>query len=84
MSLNFVVEVWDVLKTHIDIHDHEDAADRLVNLMVDHNYEAEEIKESFGGDKTILNALKNYMSEHDVEEEDYSEDDENDDYDDWN
>lgn len=82
MSLNFVAEVWDVLKTHIDIHDHEDAADRLVNLMVDHNYEADEIKESFSGDKTILNALKNYMAEHDTIEE-YSEDDE-DDYDDWN
>jgi hypothetical protein len=82
MSLQFVSEVWDLLKTHIDIHDHTDAADSLVNLLVENNYEANEIKEAFSGDKKILTALKNYIAEHDGEEE-FTEEENDDDYDEW-
>ena len=76
MSLDFVAEVWDALRTHIDINERKDAADSLVNLLVDNNYEADEIKEAFRGEKEILTALKDYVSEHDIEEEyeEYEED----------
>jgi hypothetical protein len=76
MSLDFVAEVWDALRTHIDINERKDAADSLVNLLIDNNYEADEIKEAFRGEKEILTALKDYVSEHDIEEEyeEYEED----------
>ena len=35
MNLNFVAEVWDALRTHIDFNDRSDAADTLINLLID-------------------------------------------------
>ena len=74
MNLDFVAEVWDVLHTHIDFNERKEAADTLVNLLVENNYEADEIKDAFRGEKEILTALKDYVSEHEAEEE-YEEDD---------
>jgi hypothetical protein len=77
MSLDFVAEVWDALRTHIDFNDRSEAADSLVNLLIDNNYEAEDIKDAFKGEKEVLTALKEYMAQQDTEEsyEDYDEDD---------
>jgi hypothetical protein len=47
MSLDFVSEVWDALRDHIDLNERMTAADTLVNLLIDNNYEVEEIKEAF-------------------------------------
>ena len=77
MKLDFVAEVWDALRTHIDFNDRSDAADSLVNLLIDNNYEAEDIKDAFKGDKEMLTALKENLAHQDTEEsyEDYEEDD---------
>ena len=82
-SLGIVSEVWDVLRSHIDMNDRDDAADNLINLLIDNNYEADEIRNAFRGEKEILNALKNYIAE---QEEDYDEEDYDGDIDDdeWN
>ena len=74
MSLDFVAEVWDALRNHIDFNERKEAADTLVTLLVENNYEADEIKEAFRGEKEILTAVKDYASEHEAEEE-YEEDD---------
>ena len=79
MSLDFVAEVWDAIRNHIDLNERKDAADTLVNLLIDNNYEADEIKDAFRGEKEILTALKDYVSEHEIEEdyeEDYEDEDE--------
>jgi hypothetical protein len=68
MSLEFTVEVWDALRPHIDFNDRSEAADSLINLLIDHNYEAGDIKDAFRGDKEVLNALKDYLEQHDVED----------------
>lgn len=77
--LNMAAEVWDALRNHVDFNEREDAADSLVNLLIDNNYEADEIKDAFRGEKEVLNALKNYVAEH---EEEYEEDEEYEDEDD--
>lgn len=69
MSLDFVSEVWDALRSHIDFNERSDAADSLINLLIDNNYEPEEIKDAFRGDKELLSALKDYLEQHDSEEE---------------
>jgi hypothetical protein len=76
MNLNFVSEVWDALRSHIDFNDRTDAADSLINLLIDNNYEAEDIKDAFKGDKEVLTALKENLAHQDTEEsyEDYDED----------
>jgi len=65
------------LRSHIDFNDRTDAADSLVNLLIDNNYEAEDIKDAFKGDKEMLTALKENLAHQDTEEsyEDYDEDD---------
>jgi len=74
-----VVEVWEALRFHIEVNDRIDAADTLVNLLIDNNHEVDDIKEAFRGDKEVLKALKGYTDAHDTEE---YEDEENEDMDD--
>lgn len=82
MSLDFTAEIWDALRSHIDFNERSDAADTLVNLLIDNNYEADDIKDAFRGDKEVLKALKGYVEEHDTEDE-YEDYDEDTDTDDW-
>jgi len=85
MSLDFVAEVWEVLNSHIDFNERSDAADSLVNFLIENNYEADDIKDAFRGEKEILKALKNYIFEHEAEEEVYEDEDDYDsDDDEWN
>lgn len=83
MSLEFVSEVWSALHSHIDFNERKEAADTLINLLIDNNYEADEIKDAFRGEKEILSALKNYISEHEEEIEEEDEYDDDSDYDEW-
>jgi hypothetical protein len=83
MSLDFVVEVWDALRSHIDLNDRTDAADSLINLLIDNNYEPEDIKDVFSGEKEVLSALKDYLEQQDIED-DYEDYDEDESDDDWN
>ncbi len=82
MSLDFVSEVWDALRSHIDFNERAEAADSLINLLIDNNYEPEDIKDAFRGDKDLLSALKGYVEQHDTEEE-YEEDEDQDQDEEW-
>lgn len=82
MSIDFIAEVWDALRPHVDSNERKDAADTLINLLIDNDYEAADIKEAFRGDKDILGALKFYVEQHD--QEDDEDDDDEQDQDDWN
>jgi hypothetical protein len=80
MSIELISDAWGVLKDHIDIHDRADAADGLVNLLIDNDFGATDIKAAFRGDKDIAMALKFYAEqqdpEDDVDDEDEFEGDE--------
>ena len=81
-DLTFITELWDALRDHIDLNERSDAADTLVNLLMDNNYEIDDIKDAFR-DKDITAALKGYTDAHFPEEE-YEESDEDTDEDtDW-
>ena len=82
MSLDLAAEVWEVLRDHIDFNDRGDAADSLVNFLMDNNYEVDDIKDAFK-DKDITKALKGYAEQHFQEEEyeDYEEDIDTDEWD---
>jgi len=84
MSLDLVTEVWDALRSHIDFNERRDAADTLVNFLIDNNYEAEDIKDAFRGDKEIITAVKDYLEQHEDEQEYDDEDYDCDSDDDWN
>jgi len=75
MSLDTIAEVWEALREHIDLSERNDAADTLVNFLIDNNYEIDDIKEAFK-DKDITKALKGYAEEHfPDDDEEYEEDD---------
>jgi hypothetical protein len=69
MDLAIISEIWDSLRNHIDFNDRSDASDAIVNLLIEHNYEPDDIKEAFRGDKDISVALKYYADQHDIGEE---------------
>jgi hypothetical protein len=77
MSLDVISEVWDALREHIDLNERGDAADTLINFLIDNNYEVDDIKDSFK-DKDIIKALKGYAEAH-FQEEEYEEYDEDED-----
>jgi hypothetical protein len=76
MSLDVISEVWDALREHIDLSERDDAADTLVNFLIDNNYEIDDIKDAFK-DKDITKALKGYAEQHfqDEEYEEFEEED---------
>lgn len=85
MSLSFISEVWECLRFHLDPSERVVAAEDLINLLIDNDYEAEEIKEAFSDDKDMINALKSHTDEI-QEYDDWSDEDFdnlNDDIDEW-
>ena len=81
MSLNTIVEVWDLLREHIDMNDRSEAADALVVYLIENNYSVDEIQDDFS-DKDITRALKGYAEQH-FQEEDYEEYEDEDQDEEW-
>lgn len=81
MSLDLISEVWETLRYHIDLNERSEAADNLINLLIDNNCEPDEIKNAFRGNKEITKALKYYVEQHDIEDDDDEDEDINED--DW-
>lgn len=79
MAVDLAHDLWQELKRYIGSTDRSDAADTLVNLLIDNDYDAEDIRAAFKGDNDVKKALQSYID--DAEEEDLDEEDE-DDYDD--
>ena len=80
MAADLVYEVWQELKRHITTADRAEAADSLVNVLIDNDYDADQIRDAFKGDNDVKRALQSFLddAEEDLDEED--EDDYNDDY----
>lgn len=79
MNLTAIEEIWSELSRYIGLQDRRDAAETLVNLLIEQDYEIDDIKEALGHDSDIKTALKQFQDE--VEEEsDEDHDDDDDDY----
>jgi hypothetical protein len=83
MSITIVAEVWRALKQEIDEANLPDAAESLINILVDNDYENAEIKEAFRRDNYVIQALREFNEQYqDDEEEIEDEEEEYEDYDD--
>lgn len=83
MSITVIHEVWRVLKIEIDENVLPDAAESLVDVLIQNDYEASDIKEEFRRDSDVMDALKAYIaSQEEEEEEEYEEEEDDEDYDD--
>lgn len=83
MSVELSKEVWDELKRYVNPQDREEAAETLVSVLIDNDYDAADIKAVFKSDSEVKSALASYLKDHaDEDEEEEFEDDnyEDDDY----
>lgn len=76
MSADIAAEIWSELKRYINSMDQTDAAETLVNVMIDNDIDSEDIRSAFAGDAVIKRILSDYVDEEEdeYEEEDYEED----------
>lgn len=78
MPVSLVSELWSELKRYISTVDRDEAADTVVNLLIDNDIDIEEIKANFKGDTEIKRALSQFTE--DIEEEDVEEEHDEDEY----
>jgi len=82
MSITVIAEVWRALKFEIDGSNLPDAAESLINVLIENDFETTDIKDAFRGETEVMQALRDYNSqyeEEEYEEEEYEEEDNEDD-----
>ena len=68
MSATVASEIWGELRRYVNTVDRNEAAETVVAVLIDNDYNADEIREAFKGDVDIKRALAAYINK-DVEEE---------------
>jgi hypothetical protein len=81
MSIEVAAELWGELKRYVNTVDREEAAESVVALLIDNDYDADEIRDAFKGDSDIKRALAAYTNNDETEEESEEEDDYDSDHD---
>jgi hypothetical protein len=78
MPITVANDLWNELRRFLSTTDRAEAADAVVAVLIDNDYDAEDIRQAFKGDKDIKQALESYIddAEEDVDEdqEDLDED----------
>jgi uncharacterized protein (UPF0305 family) len=84
MSADLSKEIWNELKRYVNPQDRNEAAETLINVLIDNDVSADEIRDTFKGDPEVKRALTSYLKDHADEEDDEDlHDDEDDDYEDY-
>jgi hypothetical protein len=82
MSVELAYDLWSELKRYVGAVDRTDAADALVNLLIDHDYDADDIRSAFKGDSEVKRALEVYIDDlgtdddEEIDDDDYEDEDE--------
>ena len=85
MSEQLASVIWGELKRYINTVDRAEAAETMVQILMDNDSDVEDIRDAFTGDRDIKAALTSYLDN----DKDYAEDEESDEYvdydeeDDW-
>jgi hypothetical protein len=75
MSIEVAAELWGELKRYVNTVDRDEAAESVVSVLVDHDHNADEIRNAFKGDADIKKALATYLGDNpEVEDEDVDDD----------
>jgi len=75
MTIEVSAELWGELKRYVNTVDRDEAAESVVSLLIDNDYDVDEIRNAFKGDSDIKRALAAYVNGEDVEEESEDEED---------
>jgi hypothetical protein len=80
MTIEVAAELWGELKRYVNTVDREEAAESMVSILVDNDYDADEIRNAFRGDADVKRALTEYLGDTKEFEDDYEDDYEDDDF----
>lgn len=80
MPVVLASEIWGEIKRYISPVDKDEAAEVVVNILIDNDIDVDDIKSNFKGDSEIKRALSQYLKDTEEEEVDYDDDDDDDQY----
>jgi hypothetical protein len=87
MAVELANEIWSEIKRYINSMDKAEAAEVLVGILVDNDVGTDEIRSAFKNDSDVKQALKQYLVNHELNEDDEDEDedshDDEDEYEDY-
>lgn len=87
MSEALAAEIWGELKRYVNTVDRAEAAETLIQILMDNDSDVDDIRSAFSGDRDIKAALTSYLdNDKDYVEEDEDEEEDDSDYDedeDW-
>jgi hypothetical protein len=86
MSELIAAEIWGELKRFVNTVDRSEAAETVIQILMDNDSELDDIREAFKGDSDIKHALTAYLGndkDYVEEEEEVDEEEDNDYTDDW-
>ncbi len=79
MSEHLAAEIWGELKRYVNTVDRAEAAETVVQILMDNDSDVEDIRDAFKGDSDIKRALTSYLdNDKDYEEEDEEEEEDSD------
>jgi hypothetical protein len=81
MTSQVASEFWSEIKRYINPADREEAADILVNVLINNDEDIDDIRQAFGDDKDVKSVLSAYVDD-DVDME-FDDTDDQSDYDDY-
>lgn len=78
MSVSVAYDIWNELRRFLSTPDRADAADALVNVLIDNDYDAVDIKTAFQDDNDVKKALQSFLDdteeELEIDDDDYDDD----------
>ena len=76
MSEQLAAEIWGELKRYVNTVDRAEAAETVVQILMDNDSDVDDIRDAFKGDSDIKRALTTYLdNDNDYEEEEEEEED---------
>ena len=86
MSEQIASVLWSELKRYVNTVDRAEAAETVVQILLDNDSDVEDIREAFSGDRDIKAALTSYLDndkDYSEDEDDYDEDSDYNEDEDW-
>jgi len=75
MSVDVAYDLWTEFRRYMTTPDRAEAADALVNVLIDNDYDAEDIRAAFKGDSDVRRALQSYLDDaQDTDDDDEDQD----------
>lgn len=79
--ISVIYEIWRTLKPDLEHNSIDSAAESVIDILLDHDYDINDIRKEFKRDKDFLSVLKSYEVPSDEDEEDeYEEEEEEEEY----